>query len=136
MDLSPLCSSYLSRSHTQSNPPNVTDDSRLLATIHNTTIDVNTEQMFTRPLQYIGFHNNFILPQPSNNKKWYSPLESLNLIISNADKKGRLILDLPRNLANGLPQYKPLTESLIIKLMILKKRIPVNRSTMYTMLHE
>ena len=100
------------------------------------TANVNTQNMFTSPYQYIGLRNNFVLPTPFNNEKRYSPLESIQYIVKLADNKFRLILDLPPNIETGIPPSKRVTESLIINLMIMKGRIPINRSSMYKLLSE
>ena len=75
----------------------------------------------------------FMLPSPYHDRDHYSPLQAVKVIIKKADKLIRAILDLPR--VGKKYVIRKVTKRFVIDLMIRKKLIPVQSSTMYSMIN-
>ena len=73
-----------------------------------------------------------MLPEPDEGRTHYSPLEAVMTVITKADKSIRAILDLPR--VKGKYVVRKITKSFLIDLMIQTKLIPVQSSTLYSMI--
>ena len=78
----------------------------------------------------------FKLPPPINKDHFYTPLEAVNIIANMADNKSRFVVDLPPLHNNGKLRIKNISENLVIVLMIMKAYLPINRTTMYSLLKE
>ena len=74
----------------------------------------------------------FILPSPLLDREQYSPYQAINVVLNNSNKSKRAILDLPKQ--NNRYVVRKLTKNFVIELLITKKLIPVQHSTMYAMI--
>ena len=76
----------------------------------------------------------YLLPPPTIHFDSYSPMQAIQVVLANSDNSNKAIIDLPKENHNYV--IRKMSRSLVIKLMIAKKYIPVNKSKMYRLLTE
>ena len=77
-----------------------------------------------------------MIPPPHTPGHYYTPYEAITYIEKLANNKNRYICDLQSNGDTGQLQTKRVSENLVITLMIMKNYLPVNKTTMYSIVNQ